>query len=146
MKHQRQRGVAIVEFALVMPILLLMTFFTTEIGRAVWQYNTLTKSVRDAARYLSVEMQGTHIDEAQNLIIYGYTNPPAGAAPLAIGLQPRHVAAPVWGTAGTSPVINIVTVRVTGYQFQSLIGTAFGLDFGNLTFPDITATMRSPLI
>ena len=50
---RRQKGVAIVEFALILPFLLLLTFITTEFGRAIWEYNTLTKSVRDAARYLS---------------------------------------------------------------------------------------------
>ena len=49
--RNRQRGVAIVEFALVLPLLLLMTFVVTEYSRALYQYNTLTKSVRDAARY-----------------------------------------------------------------------------------------------
>ena len=52
---RRQKGVAIVEFALVLPFLLLLTFITTEFGRAIWEYNTLTKSVRDAARYLSIQ-------------------------------------------------------------------------------------------
>ena len=53
--EERQKGTAIVEFALVLPFLLLLTFITTEFGRAIWQYNTLAKSVRDAARYLSLQ-------------------------------------------------------------------------------------------
>ena len=54
-------------------------------------------------------------------------------------------AIPTWQTAGTNPVINTVTVRISGYTFNSMFTTAFGLPFGAVTFSDITATMRSYL-
>lgn len=146
MKHKRQAGVAIIEFALVLPFLLLLTFIATEFGRAMYEYHVLTKAVRDGARYISVELQNTHINEVRNLIVYGDPDPGGDARPLAPSLTLANVADPVWDVAGTAPVINIVTVRVTGYQFQSLITSIFGLEFGTLTYPDITATMRSPLI
>ena len=50
-----------------------------------------------------------------------------------------------WQTAGTNPVINTVTVRISGYTFNSMFTSVFGLPFGALTFSDITATMRSYL-
>lgn len=138
-----QSGVALVEFALILPMLLVMTFITTEFGRALYQYNAITKSVRDAARYLSLQTPGTHQVEAANLIVHGNT---AGTGPvLARGLTASHVLAPVWETVGTNPSINAVTVRVSGYQFQSMFATAFGHTFGTYTFSDITATMRSHL-
>ena len=146
MKHKRQAGVAIVEFALVLPFLLLLTFLTTEFGRAIWQYNTVTKSVRDAARYLSVQTPGTHITEARNLMVYGNT---AGTGtPLALGLSLTHVPAGsccTWQTAGSVPVINTVTVRISGYSFQSMFTSVLGLPFGTVNFSDISATMRSHL-
>lgn len=141
MKQHRQRGVAIIEFALILPLLLLMTFVVTEFGRAIYQYNILTKSVRDAARYLSTQSPGTHATEAQNLIVYGNTG--GTGTPLALGLTTSHVSAPTWTTAGGAPVINVVTVQVSGYQFQSIFATAFGLPFGTVTYSDIRATMRS---
>jgi len=55
------------------------------------------------------------------------------------------VAAPVWQTQGSDPVINTVTVRVTGYSFQSIFSAAFGQTFGTVAYSDITATMRSNL-
>lgn len=145
----RQSGVALIELALIIPILLIMTFITTEFGRALYQYNTLTKSVRDAARYLSMQTPGTQIAAAQNLVVYGNT---AGTGPaLALGLTIANVPAPTWQTAGTNPVINTVTVTVSGYQFRFLFTSAFGVNFGGantpglLTYSPITATMRSPI-
>jgi Flp pilus assembly protein TadG len=139
----KQKGVAIVEFALILPTLLIMTFIVTEFGRALYQYNTIAKSVRDAARYLSVQQPGTHQTEAANLVVYGNT---AGTGtPLTLGLTTSHVAAPVWQADGTFPVINTVTVRVSGYSFQSLFTTAFGQTFGTIPYSDITASMRSYL-
>ena len=140
-----QRGVAIVEFALILPLLLILTFTTTEFGRAVYEYDTVAKSVRQAARYLSIQNPGTHTTEAQNLVIYGYTVPPAGAQPLAPGLSTTTVPPATWQPAGSDPIVNTVTVTVTGYPFHSLFTTVFGLTFGNITFSDVTATMRSHL-
>jgi hypothetical protein len=140
MKKPLQRGVALVEFALILPFLLVMTFITTEFGRAIYQYNLLTKSVRDAARYLSIQTPGTHIDEARNLIVYG--NIAGTGTPLALGLSTAHVATPRWEPVGVAPVINTVTVEIVNYDFQSIFTTAFGLSFGTIRFSPITATMR----
>lgn len=144
MKMKKQQcGVAIVEFALILPLLLLLTFITTEFGRAVYQYNTLTKSVRDAVRYLSVQTPGTHTTEARNLVVYGNTS--GTGSPLVLGLTLSNVPTPTWQTAGTVPVINTVRVQVTGYVFRPLVPSVFGTSFANLSYGDITATMRSPL-
>ena len=54
MPHHRcgQRGTAIIEFTVALPVLLLMLAATAELGRMLSQYNTLNKAVRDGARYL----------------------------------------------------------------------------------------------
>lgn len=141
--NSKQFGVAIVEFALILPLMLVMTFIVTEFGRAIYQYNTLTKSVRDAARYLSIQTPNTKITEASNLVVYGNT---AGTGtPLALGLTTSHVSTPSWSTSGTNPVISTVTVEISGYTFQSIFPTAFGLQLGAIPFSDIRATMRSHL-
>ncbi|SFC26594.1 TadE-like protein [Polaromonas sp. OV174] len=141
--NKRQKGVALVEFALILPFLLLLSMITTEFGRAMYQYDTLTKSVRDAARYLSLQTPGTKIPEARNLLVYG--NLAGTGTPLALGLTTSHVPDPTWQTAGTNPVINTVTVRIQGYTFNSLFPSVFGIPFGSITFSNITATMRSYL-
>lgn len=141
--NKPQRGVAILEFALVLPLLLVMTFIVTEFGRAIYQYNTLAKSVRDAARYLSVQTPNTHIDQARNLVVYGKVAVTDADTPLAPGLTVANVPAPTWQASGAAPVISSVTVRISGYTFQSIFPTVFGLPFGAVPFSDIHATMRS---
>jgi Flp pilus assembly protein TadG len=145
MRGSTQRGVALVEFALILPLLLVLTFTTTEFGRALYEYQSVTKSVRAAARYLSTQSPGTHQAEAANLIVYGTVAPGQAAAPLAMNLTTANVIAPTWRPQGTAPLINTVTVGVTGYQFRSIFTTVFGLQFGTIAFSDITATMRSHL-
>ena len=140
----KQTGVALVEFALVLPLLLILTFIVTEYSRALYQYNTLTKSVRDAARYLSVQTtrDTTKYAIAKNLVVYG--NPAGSGTRLAIGLTTAQVPDPVWTWEGAAPVINTVRIEISGYTFIPLVASVFGLNFGNLTFAPISATMRAP--
>ncbi|VTU22040.1 Flp pilus assembly protein TadG [Variovorax sp. PBL-H6] len=138
-----QYGAALVEFALILPFLLVLTLTVTEFGRAMHEYNLVTKSVRDGVRYLSIQTQNTHTAEAANLIVYG--NLAGTGTPLARGLTLAKVQAPVWQTTGTNPLINTVTVKVSNYQFQPLVNTVFGVPLGPFTYSDITATMRAPL-
>ena len=49
----RREGIASVEFAIVLPILVLMLFGAIEFGRLLVDYQVANKSVRDAVRYLS---------------------------------------------------------------------------------------------
>ncbi len=143
MRKNQQSGVAIIEFALILPFLLLLIFITTEVGRALYQYNTLTKSVRDAVRYMSLQTPNTHITQGRNLVVYGNT---AGTGtPLALGLSLTHVPSPTWQIAGSGPVINTVTVTITGYAFQSMVPSVFGVPLINVTYNDISATMRSTM-
>ena len=143
----RQSGAAIVEFALILPLLLLLTIITTEFGRAIYQYNTVVKSVRGATRYLSLQTQSTEltpntaaIAEATNLVVFGNL---AGTGPAMVpGLETSNVATPTWKTIGSNPPVNMVTIKVTGYTFHPLVTNVFGTAFGDITFNDISATMR----
>lgn len=145
----RQSGVAIVEFALILPLLLLLTMITTEFGRAIYQYNTIVKSLRGAARYLSVQTPSTPltpntvaITEATNLVVFGNVSGTGSA--MVPGLTVGNVAAPTWQTTGSNPLINTVTITVTGYTFHPLVTGVFGTAFGDISYSDISATMRSP--
>lgn len=70
-----------VEFAIVLPLLLLLILGVAELGRAFMQYNILTKTVRDGARHLAqyapFGSSGTlNINaqlelETKNLVVYG---------------------------------------------------------------------------
>ncbi len=79
----RTKGVAIVEFIIVLPICLILIIATAEFGRVFMQYNTLTKSVRDGVRYVAtnalvgstgvVTINGAVQAQTQNLVVYGNT-------------------------------------------------------------------------
>lgn len=136
-----QRGTAIVEFALVLPLLLLLTMITTEFGRAIYQYNTIVKSLRDATRYLSLQTPNTKFTEAKNLVVFG--NVAGTGQALVPGLSVANVATPTWQLVGSDPLINTVTITVTGYTFHSLFTSVFGTTFGDITYGDVSASMRS---
>lgn len=50
-RTHRQRGIAMLEFTISLPFLLLLMFATAEFGRMLSQYDTLTEAVRDGVRY-----------------------------------------------------------------------------------------------
>lgn len=51
--RQDETGAQLVEFALVLPILLLLFAVTIEGGRMMWAYQSVVAGVRDATRYLA---------------------------------------------------------------------------------------------
>lgn len=140
-----QHGVATVEFSFLVVPLLLMLFGVTEYGRAIYQYNTLVKSVRDATRYLSTIKAGSGYTEARCLAVYGTTN--CSGSPLAAGLTTGMVSicdASISSCQATHQsqdmngfgTLNLVTVTISGYQFRSLFN--FELSGWSLGVPDIT--------
>ena len=46
----RRDGQALVEFALVVPVLILLLFGILDFGRAIYAYNTIADAARDGAR------------------------------------------------------------------------------------------------
>jgi len=143
MLKARPRGTAAIELALLLPILLLLTLVTTEFGRAILEYNTVVKSVRNATRYLATRTPNTKTPEAKNLVVFGNTT---GTGPaLAPGLSLALVANPVWQMVGSNPTTNVVTLTVQAYPFNSLFASVFGVSFGSVIFGDISASMRSAL-
>jgi Flp pilus assembly protein TadG len=97
--YQKQRGIAMTEFAIVLPVLLLLLFGITEVGRAIVRYNTLTKALQDGARYAAgeallgttgnVEVNAQLLAATRNVVVYGNT---AGTGqPLLQNLQPSQI-------------------------------------------------------
>lgn len=63
-RHQR-RGVVAVEFAVVAPILLLLTFAMVEVNRTLETQNLLETAAREGARFASMDRDGM-LDEGQD--------------------------------------------------------------------------------
>ena len=151
--RQATRGAVTVEFALLLIPLLLIVFGVAEYARALYQYNTLVKAVRDSVRYISqhnpadAASYAPALDDARCLAVYG--NMGCSGPSLVPGLTTGMVAVTSSATttaAGTS--ITLVEVRITGYAFQFVFNPlrlADGLT-GNvpntISFSDIHSTMR----
>ena len=154
-----QRGAAAIELALLALPLAGLTFGTTEFGRALHQYNTIVKSVRDAARYQTTQTPGDAVAilAARCLALTG-SPASAGAnctgAPLLPGLALANVQEcdrTNWATncAGVDHnqqptgrgVVDLVTVKIVNYNFTSMVPFAMP----SITFGAIGATMVQPL-
>ena len=53
-RRQRSRGQALVEFALVLPIFLMLLMAVFDLGRAIYMYNGVAEAARELARVTSV--------------------------------------------------------------------------------------------
>lgn len=149
--NRKQRGVAAVELGIILIPLVLLAFGITEFGRAIYQYNTLTKATRDATRFLSLQGPGdvTEISTAINLAVYGKKVVSITDHPLVPNLTTAMVGvcdstsciSTHQNQATGSGVINLVTVTVTGYPFTSFVPFVVP----SMTFGPISTTMRQVL-
>lgn len=107
------KGAAVVEFAIILPLLVILVFAITELGRALYQQNILAKSTAAATRYLARSYGITEYDvdteactmgtdfsaklvQAQHLFVYGTVDVSntSQAAQLE-NIQPTHYSAVV---------------------------------------------------
>ncbi|MBI1880601.1 MAG: pilus assembly protein, partial [Chloroflexi bacterium] len=51
MLRNKQKGQGLVEFALILPLLLLLLVGIVEAGRLIWAFITVQTAAREAARY-----------------------------------------------------------------------------------------------
>lgn len=143
--HRKQRGVAAVELGILMVILVPLLFGITEFGRAIYQFNALTKSTRDAARFLSAQGAGDANDlaTARNLAVYGQLGTGTPLVPnlntgMVVVCDSSNCPADHQNVQTGSGVINLVTVTVSGYPFTSLVPFVVP----SVTFSPISTTMR----
>jgi len=66
-RHHAQRGQSLVEFAFVLPIIVLVIVAFIEIGRAVFAWNTIANAARQGARVAAVNQLSvvTDCDESR---------------------------------------------------------------------------------
>jgi Flp pilus assembly protein TadG len=128
-RGQREQGIAMVEFTIILPLILLLILGVAELGRAFVRYNALTKAVRDGARYAAsyallgttqtVNIDSQLTDQTQKLVVFGNT---AGTGlPILQGLAVSQVT-----LVNSAPG----EIRVdVAYPYQPLFGSALP-DFG----------------
>jgi Flp pilus assembly protein TadG len=62
MNREVCKGTVMVELAIILPLLLLLLFGVTELGRALYQQNILTQAVELGGRYLA-RIDGAVVDD-----------------------------------------------------------------------------------
>jgi hypothetical protein len=124
----KTRGQALVEFALVLPILLLLMMALFDFGRAVFAFNTVSNAARDGARLAIV-------DQSQTGGVYDAAQAAADQA-TGLGLDPsdanqiqvRFLMPDLSGTCSVRAIGCIAEVRVQ-YQYEAvtpIIGSIIG--------------------
>lgn len=133
------KGNELIELALVLPLMVVLLGGSIELGRAFYTYNILTKSVRNAARYLSATqispagvIPGQYVTRAQNLSIYG--NVAGSGTKIIPDLGSADITVSGVATPGGSPNEFYVTVSAN-YAYTPL----FGFVLSDVTFqPKVT--------
>jgi Flp pilus assembly protein TadG len=123
-----QSGLAMVEFALSVPVLLLLMFATFEFGHFLIQYSTLNDAVRNASRYLAGKaFNGTTgtlftgsdwsslVTQGTNLAVFG--NIAGTGTPVLPSLNSANI------TVTPDLVDRYITVTAA-YPYQPLFGAA----------------------
>jgi hypothetical protein len=119
---RNEEGAAVVEFALVLPILFLIVFGIIDFGRAFYTVNNIISAVREGARYGAI-----------------LSSPDSPAGRQGIKDRVRSVSEPFGGDTLTDDRINIdfdgelVTVRVDSFPFRPL--TPLASTLGLATWP-----------
>lgn len=146
--RNRERGAAIVEAAIALPLLMFLMLASVEISRAFVQYTILADASRTAARHVAeMAMRATQrvsitpalITQARNLVVYG-NETGAGTAMLP-GLTPAQITV---SDAGNN---NVLVSAV--YPYQPLFGVrlpTFGVTQSSITTTfnmNIAITMRA---
>jgi Flp pilus assembly protein TadG len=115
-KFRSEKGAELVEFALILPLILLLCLGVIEFGRAYYTYNILSKAVRDGARYASAGMvtstgtiNSSTVTETKNVVVYGNTG--GTGTPKIPSLTTTHVNVPA--TTVVTAAEQYVTVSVS---------------------------------
>ena len=110
-----ERAAAMVEFAIVLPILLLLVFGIIDFGRALYTLNNLTAAVREGARLASTQIS---------------PDPTTGASMSAVSTAVSSYVVAFGGNSGpptisetftgAPPNMQSITVRIVNYPFTPI--------------------------
>lgn len=121
-----QRGLASVELAIVTPFLLIIMLLAAEFTRVFWEYNTLTKAVRDGARYASMnvldgtkqfQLDANTMNEIKNQVVFSNV---AGAGTSILSTLSVTDVTVAERTTGTGPLARDHVEVTATYDFQPL--------------------------
>ena len=118
------RGIQLVELAIVLPLFMILFGATAEFGRYFYEYSTLAKATRVGTRYLTnAAINTTEDTKAKNLVVYG--NMDGTGSPIISGLTTSNVT--ITRSGGVVALPQTVTVQVVNFKYEPM------LDLGALT-------------
>jgi Flp pilus assembly protein TadG len=131
--QSRLRGIALVETVIVTPVLLFLMLATAEITNAFVDHNTLTKSVRNGARFLAgkailgttgnIVLTSEKTLATRRLVVYG--NASGSGSPILPGLSIGDVQV---ADLGNNDIEVTATYAYTGILGDTLPALGFGSD------------------
>ncbi len=127
-RDPRDRGSVAVEFALLLPVLLLIIFGVIDFGRAINDQITLTQAAREGARLASLGYSTSAVQ--------------ARAQSAATGLSPVTVTVSTSCPAGAGTGVDAVVQTSYQFSFVTPVG-AFASMFGSATFGSSTLTLTA---
>jgi len=132
-----ERGNAMVEFAIILPLLLIVVFGIIDFGRALYTANNLTAAVREGARLASTQIS---------------PDPTTAGSMSAVSTTVTNYVVAFGGNAGAPqvsetfnggapPNMQSITVRIVNYPFTPLTPIASFVGFGTIQMSP-SATFR----
>jgi Flp pilus assembly protein TadG len=139
-------GVALVEFAFVLPLMLLVFAMAIEGGRTFWAYQTAVAGVRDATRYLSRAVPSNACSAGYNFgpitatiadivakDMNGATVLPAQV--VITSVVPTLTCVPGNFRISPAPVVKVTVNMTIAYPFSGIFG------FNGQTLPGVATTV-----
>ena len=123
---RNEKGGTLAELAILVPFLIIMAASVTELGRLFQAYTTLSKSTRNAARYLSGQAFTNDTQKfTRNMALCGKLDC-TGTDPVVSGLTLENIVVePEWrDPSDPGNTLIRVTVRVENYSFKPLFNLA----------------------
>lgn len=119
----RQKGNAMVEFAVSVPMLTLVFAGTFQFGYYFYIYDRLENAVRAGARYAALRSYDSNSSTpasdfstaVANMVVYG--DPSGGTTPVVSGLATSNVSLSV---TMSNNVPSVMTVSITGYKLDAV--------------------------
>ncbi len=133
--RRRQRGQSLVEFAFVLPIIVLVIAAFIELGRAVFAYNTIANAARQGARVAAVNqlVDVTDCDESRPIedpyephwSIRGCAIAAAGALGITSANVTVSYAAPPSTNLSCDPVLHVGCIAAITVTYDYAVSTPF---------------------
>lgn len=120
-----QRGIAAVELAIILPIILMLLAIPLFFGRVFWHYTVAQKAAHDAARYMSeiplVDINsltriGFHLAVARDIVTEEMSDLNPGPSPIAVEYQCEYPIGYASCDGSSTPKSVQVRVRVAMFD------------------------------